>query len=113
MTCIQSERHLIILPSRHLFIAMDTSPTIRLTIAPEDDGRPLHELVAEVLGGQQAGDQLIAHGGLWVDGARMRDEDARARAGSQVAIHRPLAGAYPEVVLSLDRILYEDNDLLA
>ncbi len=92
---------------------MDDSPTIRLTIAPEDDGRPLHELVAEVLGGRLDGDLLIAHGGLWVDGARMRDDDARARAGSQVAIHRPLAGAYPEVVLSLDRILYEDDDLLA
>jgi 23S rRNA pseudouridine1911/1915/1917 synthase len=92
---------------------MDTSPTIRLTIAPEDEGRPLHELVAEALGSRPDGDLLIARGGLWVDGRRMRDYDARARAGSEVAIHRPLAGSYPEVVLSLDRILYEDDDLLA
>src|SRR5262245_47006728 len=92
---------------------MDASPTIRLTIAPEDDGRLLHELVAEALGSQPASDLLIARGGLWVDGARMRDHDARARAGAEVAIHRPLAGSYPQVVLSLDRILYEDDDLLA
>jgi len=92
---------------------MDTSPTIRLTIAPEEDGRRLRDLVAEALGSRPNADLLIARGGLWVDGARMRDYDARARAGSEVAIHRPLAGSYPDVVLSLDRILYEDDDLLA
>jgi 23S rRNA pseudouridine1911/1915/1917 synthase len=92
---------------------MDTSPTIRLTIAPKDDGRPLHELVAEALGSRLDGDLLIARGGLWVDGVRMRDYDARGRAGSEVVIYRPLAGSYPEVVVSLDRILYEDDDLLA
>jgi 23S rRNA pseudouridine1911/1915/1917 synthase len=92
---------------------MDTSPTIRLTIAPKDDGRPLYELVAEALGSRLDADLLIARGGLWVDGARMRDYAARARAGSEVVIYRPLAGSYPEVVLSLDRILYEDDDLLA
>lgn len=92
---------------------MDDSPTIRLTILPEDDGRPLSEIVAAALGGTLDGALLTTRGGLWVDGARMRDSAAPARAGAELAIHRPLAGRYPEIVLSLDRIIYEDGDLLA
>ncbi|MDQ2996680.1 MAG: hypothetical protein M3R61_06435, partial [Chloroflexota bacterium] len=68
---------------------MDTSPTIRLVIAPEHDGRLLRELVIEALAGAPPsvgipldGELLMARGGLWVDGKRMRDMDARARAGA-------------------------------
>jgi 23S rRNA pseudouridine1911/1915/1917 synthase len=92
---------------------MDDSPTIRLVVPAADGGRPLRELVGAALAGTLDGDLLIARGGLWVDGARTRDGAAPARAGSAIAIHRPLAGAYPEIVLSLDRILYEDADVLA
>jgi 23S rRNA pseudouridine1911/1915/1917 synthase len=92
---------------------MDTSPTIRLTIPPEHDGRLLRELVIETLAGELDGLRLIERGGLWVDGARMRDLDARARAGAEVAIHRPLAGVYPEIHAAAEQIIYEDDDLLA
>ncbi|HJZ47070.1 MAG TPA: RluA family pseudouridine synthase, partial [Roseiflexaceae bacterium] len=92
---------------------MDTTPTIRLTIPPQHDGRPLRELVAEVLGDELDAVRLIERGGLWVDGARMRDVDARARPGTEVAIHRPLSGAYPEIEVSAAQIVYEDEDLLA
>src|SRR5215217_371510 len=92
---------------------MDTSPTIRLTIAPEHDGQPLRELVIAALAGELDGELLMARGGLWVDGKRMRDMDARARAGAEVAIHRPLAGLYPNIVASAEQIIYEDDDLLA
>ena len=70
---------------------MDTSPTIRLTIPPEHDGRPLRELVTEALGGELDGELLIARGGLWVDGKR----DARygcARAGWRRGGDPPPAG---------------------
>jgi len=92
---------------------MDTSPTIRLTIAPEHDGQPLRELVIAALAGELDGELLMARGGLWVDGKRMRDMDARARAGAEVAIHRPLAGVYPDIYACADQIIYEDEDLLA
>ena len=92
---------------------MDTSPTIRLTIAPEHDGQPLRELVIAALAGELDGELLMARGGLWVDGKRMRDMDARAQAGTEVAIHRPLAGAYPDIYASAEQIIYEDDDLLA
>jgi 23S rRNA pseudouridine1911/1915/1917 synthase len=92
---------------------MDLSPTIRLTIPPEHDGRPLRELVTEALGGELPGQLLIARGGLWVDGARMSDADARARAGAAIAIHRPLSGVYPDVAVAAEQIIYEDDDLLA
>jgi 23S rRNA pseudouridine1911/1915/1917 synthase len=92
---------------------MDTSPTIRLTIPPEADGLPLHVIVSEALGAELDGARLIERGGLWVDGARVRDLEARARAGAEVAIHRPLAGIYPEIQATAAQILYEDDDLLA
>jgi len=88
-------------------------PTIRLSVAPEDDGRPLRDLVAAALGDERAAATLIARGGLWVDGARVREPVPAARAGAAVAIHRPLAGAYPEIGVSAGQILYEDDDLLA
>src|SRR6476661_6227955 len=88
---------------------MDTSPTIRLTIPPEHDGQPLRELVIAALDGEL----VMGRGGLWVDGKRMRDMDARARAGAEVAIHRPLAGVYPDIHASAEQIIYEDEDLLA
>jgi 23S rRNA pseudouridine1911/1915/1917 synthase len=92
---------------------MDTSPTIRLTISPEQDGLPLRELVVEALAGELDGELLIARGGLWVAGKRVRDMDARAQAGAEVVIHRPLAGVYPDIHASADQIIYEDDDLLA
>jgi 23S rRNA pseudouridine1911/1915/1917 synthase len=92
---------------------MNEIPTIRLIIAPEQAGRPLHELVTEALGGELPGARLIERGGLWVDGARMRVQDARAQAGSELAIHRPLSGVYPEIQATAAQIIYEDADLLA
>jgi 23S rRNA pseudouridine1911/1915/1917 synthase len=92
---------------------METSPTIRLTIPPEHDGQPLRNLVTEALAGELDGELLIARGGLWVDGRRLRDMDARAQAGAEVAIHRPLGGVYPDIQASADQIIYEDDDLLA
>jgi 23S rRNA pseudouridine1911/1915/1917 synthase len=92
---------------------MDLSPTIRLTIPPERDGQPLRELVIAALDGELDGELLMARGGLWVDGKRVRDMEARAQAGAELAIHRPLAGIYPDIVASVDQIIYEDADLLA
>jgi 23S rRNA pseudouridine1911/1915/1917 synthase len=92
---------------------MDTSPTIRLAIPPEHDGQPLRELVIAALAGELDGELLMARGGLWVNGQRIRDMDARAQAGAELAIHRPLAGIYPNIYASADQIIYEDDDLLA
>ncbi len=90
----------------------DDSPTIRLTVDPADDGRPLRELVVAALAGTLDAARLIDRGGLWVDGARTREADVPARAGMMLAIHRPLSGAYAEVVITAEQILYEDSDLL-
>jgi 23S rRNA pseudouridine1911/1915/1917 synthase len=93
---------------------MDTSPTIRLTIPLEDDGRPLFELVVAALSGDaDRAARLIARGGLWVDGARVRDGALAGRAGAALAIMHPLSGAYPDILVTADQILYEDDDLLA
>lgn len=92
---------------------MSDSPTIRLSIPPADDGRPLRAVVADALAGELDADLLIARGGLWVDGARVRDPDAAARDGAELAIMRPLSGMYPDIVVTADQFIYEDDDLLA
>jgi 23S rRNA pseudouridine1911/1915/1917 synthase len=92
---------------------MNDSPTIRLTVPPDAAGRPLLDVVAAALAGELDPHRLLARGGLWVDGTRVRDLDAVAQAGSQVAIMRPLSGVYADVVVSAEWILFEDDDLLA
>jgi 23S rRNA pseudouridine1911/1915/1917 synthase len=92
---------------------MDTPHTIRLIIPPEHDGRLLRDIAAEALGDQAAAEKLVARGGLWIDGARMQDPAAQARAGAELAIQLPLSGLYPEVTVAAEQILYEDDDLLA
>jgi 23S rRNA pseudouridine1911/1915/1917 synthase len=92
---------------------MDTPHTIHLTIPAEQDDRPLRDIAAEALGDQARAEQLIARGGLWVDGVRLQDPAARARAGMEVAIQLPLSGVYPDITVVAEQILYEDDDLLA
>jgi 23S rRNA pseudouridine1911/1915/1917 synthase len=92
---------------------MDTPHTIRLVIPAEQDGRLLRDVAAEALGDQARADKLLERGGLWVDGARLQDPDAQARAGMEVAIQLPLSGRYPDITITAEQILYEDDDLLA
>ncbi len=91
----------------------DETPIIHFTVSAEQDGRPLAELVAAALGAEPAARQLIARGGLWVDGVRVHDAGAQAAAGAALAIHRPLGGVYPDVALAPELIFYEEADLLA
>lgn len=86
----------------------------RRAIGPDDAGRTLAELVAEMLG-RAAEDArwLIARGGLWVDKARERDPAMPARVGTVIAIQTPPGGIYIEVAVAAEAILYEDNDLIA
>ena len=92
----------------------NAEPTLRLTVPDSEDGRLLRDLATAALGGDTAGAaRLIARGGLWVDGARVRDADRPARAGTELAILRPLSGAYPVVVVAAAQILYEDHDLIS
>jgi 23S rRNA pseudouridine1911/1915/1917 synthase len=92
---------------------MNTPHTIRLVIPAQDDGRPLREIAIAALGDQALAEKLLAHGGLWVDGARARDVAGLARAGAELALQLPLSGVYPDVTVAAEQILYEDDDLLA
>lgn len=93
---------------------METDATLRLIIAPHADGRSLLDVVAGALGGNTAAAALlIAHGGSWIDGSRVSDAATRVRAGAALALHRPPAGVYPQITVTAEQILYEDDDLLA
>src|SRR5690349_16912666 len=92
---------------------MNDTPTIRFTVAPEQAGQPLRSLVDEALAGEPPTDRLIARGGLWVNGQRVRGGDVPAEPGAEVAIMRPLSGVYPDIVVEASWFLYEDDDVLA
>ncbi len=80
-------------------------------ITPEETGRPLAVLAAEWLGATAG--ELIAHGGLWLNGKRVGDGQQLAPAGAQLTLCLPPGGHYPELELSSADVLYEDDWLLA
>src|SRR5262245_40636090 len=92
---------------------MDTPHTIHLTIPAESEGRSLLDIAPDARGDPAAAERLLARGGLWVDGARSQGLEARARAGAELTIQLPLSGVYPDITVTADQILYEDDDLLA
>ncbi|MDZ4722278.1 MAG: RluA family pseudouridine synthase [Roseiflexaceae bacterium] len=82
-----------------------------MQVAADADGKPLGVWLAEALGSEAA--VLIARGGVWVDRYRAMDAALHLAAGSTVVVHRSPSGAYPDVVIDPERIVYEDADLLA
>lgn len=85
---------------------------MHLTVAPEDGGRSVVELAAVALGDTGAAHRLVARGGLWVDGARVRDPAALAHAGARLTLQRPPGGGYRDITVDPDWIIYEDADLI-
>jgi 23S rRNA pseudouridine1911/1915/1917 synthase len=86
---------------------------IRRTVGPEDAGRPLLELVAAALGDRAIAGRLMARGGLWMDGARVRDGAALAPLGSLLVIQPPPDGRYRDPLVEPGMVLYEDAALIA
>lgn len=91
----------------------ETPKTIQVTVAAEQAGRPLHELVAEALGDAAEAEKLISRGGLWVNGVRTQEGAALAEAGMELKIQRPLSNLYPDVHVDESMILFEDRDVMA
>lgn len=94
---------------------MDVTPTppTRLVVAGGDAGRTLLEIAAEALESWPLAALLIARGGLWVDGARVRDGSSPAPAGSTLTLRRPPGGGYLDPRLDAAWVIYEDEDLVA
>jgi 23S rRNA pseudouridine1911/1915/1917 synthase len=92
---------------------MITDP-IRLTITAEHAGRPLVEVVAELLGGNRSwAEQVIVRGGVWIDKWRVMDGATPAEEARLLAIHTPPSGVYADVTIDPEWIIYEDADLIA
>jgi 23S rRNA pseudouridine1911/1915/1917 synthase len=89
---------------------MNTGPEW-MQVAADADGALLGEWLAAALGSEAL--ILIARGGIWVDRYRAMDPMLRLVAGSTVVVHRSPSGAYPDVVIGPERIVYEDADLIA
>ncbi|HEY1014815.1 MAG TPA: RluA family pseudouridine synthase [Herpetosiphonaceae bacterium] len=56
---------------------------------------------------------LLRRGAIWVDGARVLEPDASARAGARLVVHTPPGGSFADPEVLPEQIVYEDEDLLA
>jgi 23S rRNA pseudouridine1911/1915/1917 synthase len=90
----------------------DNGP-IRLTIGVPEAGSSVLAVASAVLGSEHAAREVLAHGGLWHNRARVADGEQRVAAGDTLFIHRPSRGVYTAVTLDPARVLYEDADLIA
>lgn len=80
-------------------------------VAPEEAGATVGELAAALAGA--AGRLAAERGGAWLDGRRALDAGERVRAGAALTLRLPPPGGYPELALTGDAILYEDEWLIA
>lgn len=94
--------------------AVDTRSTtcITLPITASYAGRAIASIVHELLG-TAALEQLLAHGGIWLDQQRVQDATRPAPAGALLRLHRPPDGQYATVAITATDICYEDEWLLA
>lgn len=84
-----------------------------LTILPTHPGSSLRDALAAALGDVAEAAWLIARGGVWVNGVRVRDPEAPLPADAAIVVQRPPDGVYRDPVVTPEMILYEDDDLIA
>jgi 23S rRNA pseudouridine1911/1915/1917 synthase len=84
---------------------------VSLIIPPEQAGQPLETLIRQVLG-NDAAEQVMAFGGVWLNRRRMLDVHVPSPPGAQLTLHTPPGGSYSEVVIEQQDICYEDEWLL-
>lgn len=84
-----------------------------VTIPTTDPGVSLRDALIAALGGEGEAAWLIARGGVWVNGRRVRDPDVRLPVDATVVVQRPPDGIYRDPVVTSAMILYEDADLIA
>ena len=84
-----------------------------LTIPTTSPGALLCDALTAALGDATEAARLIARGGVWVDGVRVRDPVMRLPADATIVVQRPPDGIYRKPVVTSEMILYEDDDLIA
>jgi 23S rRNA pseudouridine1911/1915/1917 synthase len=91
---------------------MHNPPAIQLTIAEEQAGMPLDELVAAQVG-SLAAQRILERGGVWRNRRREHDAARPLVAGDVVTIHTPPGGMYAEIEITQADICYDSGGLLA
>ncbi len=86
-----------------------SSAIISLVVTEHEAGLSLGAIVANRLG--ERGRQAAIRGGLWQHGRRV-PADTPARAGETLVVRLPPVGGYRDAPLTLNHIIYEDDDLL-
>jgi RluA family pseudouridine synthase len=94
-------------------MALPNDPII-IEVPAELDGTPAEQiaLARSGLGPAQVA-TIVGRGGLWVDGARVRDGARPLPAGSRLALRTPPGGVYREAEIAASDLLHEDEWLLA
>ncbi|MFQ3684303.1 RluA family pseudouridine synthase [Roseiflexus sp.] len=87
--------------------------TASLSICVTHPDVSLRSVLASIPGNEANAVDLIARGGVWVNGVRVRDPEMRLPAGATIIVQRPPDGVYRDPVVTQEMILYEDDDLIA
>lgn len=87
--------------------------TASLSISVTHPDVSLRSVLASIPGNEANAVDLIARGGVWVNGVRVRDPEMRLPAGATIIVQRPPDGVYRDPVVTQEMILYEDDDLIA
>jgi 23S rRNA pseudouridine1911/1915/1917 synthase len=90
---------------------MSLPKRISRQIAAHEVGASLADIAAHWLGATAS--ELIARGGLWLNGKRIEDGHQPAPAGARMTLCLPPGGCYQDLGLSSADVLYEDDWLLA
>lgn len=91
-------------------VTKNTDP-ISLTTTAAHSGQTLSSLVSCLLAPDEAA-QLLAHGGLWLNGRRTLETAQPVTPGMHLMLHRPPGGRYREVTIEASDIHDEDRWLL-
>ncbi len=76
------------------------------------EGHTLARVVCAVLG-VAAAQPVLAHGGVWLNGRRVRDVMQPATPGALLVLHRPPSGRYSDIAIGPEHLCYEDGWLVA
>lgn len=83
------------------------------TVTAAEHGTSVLTLVAQILGDALAAQRVLDHGGVWLDRQRVTDPATPVANIQLLVIHRPPTGQYATTIFHPNRIIHEDDDLLA
>ncbi|MCG8347232.1 MAG: RluA family pseudouridine synthase [Chloroflexales bacterium] len=90
---------------------LNNDTPIRLLVPVASVGQTVAELVKDLLG-SEAAERVLERGGVWLGKQRVSHPNQPVQPGAFLTVHRPPAGQYTDVAITISDIIYEDEWLL-